>query len=335
MNKLLPVLLGVIALALGAALYHTMREADSLRAQLSELQAKSEAKLVERQAEVTRLQEQNEVFKSESTQLREKLATVAKSAANPSGADGTKGDGKKEDGNWMKGFTKMFNDPEMKKAMRSQQSFGVRMMYGDLAKELGLTTEEANLVLDLIVDRQMAVSSKTFGADGDASKLEANAAEAQKVAADYEAEMKNMLGDERMKKFQQYERTTGERMSLQQYQQSLASAGMPLDDGQRQSLLDIMVDERLKQPPSALEPGNKDVAGAMKAMQSGEAFDRMMTQQRELNQRVLTKARALLSADQTNALETAQKQFLDMQEMGMKMGKAMMSGGNTDGGAKK
>ena len=48
--------------------------------------------------------------------------------------------------------------------MRGQQGVGVRMMYGDLAKELGLTPDEANQVMELLIDRQMDASSKAMNA---------------------------------------------------------------------------------------------------------------------------------------------------------------------------
>ena len=65
----------------------------------------------------------------------------------------------------------------------------------------------------------------------------------------------------------------------------------------------------------------------MKAMRTGEGVEEAMAQQRALNQRVLARARTVLSADQTLAFEAAQKQMLEMQEMGIKMWKSGMGGG--------
>ena len=44
--------------------------------------------------------------------------------------------------NFMKGLAKMLTDPAMKKSMRSQQLIGIRMLYSDLAKQLGLSPQE-------------------------------------------------------------------------------------------------------------------------------------------------------------------------------------------------
>ena len=46
----------------------------------------------------------------------------------------------------------------------------------------------------------------------------------------------------------------------------------------------------------------------------------------QLQQRVFDRAHTVLTPDQMNAFETAQKAQLQMQEMGVKMGKAMFGG---------
>ena len=46
----------------------------------------------------------------------------------------------------------------------------------------------------------------------------------------------------------------------------------------------------------------------------------------QLQQRVFDRAHTVLTPDQMNAFETAQKAQLQMQKMGVKMGKAMFGG---------
>jgi hypothetical protein len=305
-------------------------EANALRDELSKSAAESKA-----------LKERNEALLAESEQLRTRIAslkteTPAAGATASNGADnaakGASADkGSDSKGGFMKGIAKMFSDPEMRKMMRGQQSMGVKMMYGDLAKELGLSTEQANEVMELLTDRQLDASAKAMaGMEGDADpgKLVANAEEAQKAVNDYDTKLKGVLGDDKMKKLNEYERTLGDRMAMQQYQQSFTASGVPLDEAQRTGLLQIMKEERLKGPANPLEPGNKDVAASMKALQSGEGFDQAIQSQRDLNQRVLARAHTVLTPDQMTAFETAQKAQMQMQEMGMKMGKAMFGGGD-------
>jgi uncharacterized protein YbaA (DUF1428 family) len=323
MHKTLSAFLAIAVVALATALFSQMGKVRDLRRQLAVQQAQAAKDLHTKQAEYVQLQERSEVFKRESEQLREKLAD----RTTPAPATTEPGSAKKDSGDFMKGMAKMFTDPEMKKVMRSQQAMVVKMSYGDLTKELGLSPDEANLIFDLLAERQMSMASKAMGAAAGDGDPDAAGAEAKTSKEAFDAELKNILGDERMKKFEAFEKTVGERMILQQYQQSMAASGTPLDETQRKNLLGIMTEERIKQPAGPFDPGNKDVSAAMKAMRTGEGMDDAMKQQREFNQRVLARARTVLSADQTNTFEAAQKQMLDMQEMGIKMWKSGMMGG--------
>ena len=330
----LPFLLA--ALICAAVLIAEEQRIGSLRQSLAQLQKDATAAQEQMNtdaAALKKLRERSTALASESEQLREHL-TEAKAAAPDAAAGATAaGAGAKKDdpqAGWMKGMAKMFKDPEMKKMMRTQQSMGVRMIYGDLAKELGLSSGEADKVIELLADRQMDASERAMvamdDAEKDPAKLEQAGKDAQKVMTDYEEKLKAALGPEKKAKLDEYERGIGDRMAMQQYQGSFAAAGQPLDDTQRAGLLQIMKEERMKTPAGPLDPGNKDVAAAMKAMQSGDALEKSLETQRQLQQRVFDRAHTVLTPDQMNAFETAQKAQIQMQEMGVKMGKAMLGG---------
>ncbi len=318
----------------------------ALRQNLAQLQKEAAAlqdQMNQDAAELKKLHERNEALAAESEQLRGRLAEVKTGtsevgvavggAGAGAGAGAAAGEGKADEtGAWMKGVAKMFKDPEMKKVMRTQQGMGIRMMYGDLAKELGLSPTEADKVMELLADRQMDASEKAMkamdGAEKDPAKLAQAGQEAQQAVTDYDAKLTAALGPAKMAKLNEYERTLGDRMAMQQYTASFSAAGQPLDDSQRAGLLKIMTEERMKAPAGPLDPGNKDVAASMKAMQTGEDLEKSIETQRQLQQRVFDRAHAVLTPDQMNAFEAAQKQQLQMQEMGIKMSKAMFSGGD-------
>ena len=340
-TKSLPILLAVLVCT--AVLIAEEQRIGALRQSLAQVQKDSAAAQEQMNldaAELKKLRERNAALASESEQLRAHLAdakagvpeAAATAAGTGAGATASGAGAAKTDDKmgWMKGVAKMFKDPEMKKMMRTQQSMGVRMMYGDLAKELGLSTAEADKVIELLADRQMDASEKAMAtmddAEKDPAKLEQAGKDAQQVMTDYEAKLTAALGPEKKAKLDEFERGIGDRMALQQYQGSFAAAGQPLDDTQRAGLLQIMKEERMKTPAGPLDPGNKDMAAAMKAMQSGDALEKSLETQRQLQQRVFDRAHTVLTPDQMNAFETAQKAQLQMQEMGVKMGKAMFGG---------
>ncbi len=330
----LPFLLA--ALVCAAVLIAEEQRIGGLRQSLAQLQKDTTAaqeQMNRDDAELKKLRERSTALASESEQLREHL-TEAKAAAPDAaaGATAASAGAKKDDpqAGWMKGMAKMFRDPEMKKVMRTQQSMGLRMMYGDLGKELGLSTADTDKLLELIADRQMDASEKAMasidGAEKDPAKLAQAGQDAQQVVADYEEKLKALLGPEKMTKLNEFERTMGDRMALQQYSGSFSAAGQPLDATQRTGLLQIMKEERLKTPAGPLDPGSKDVAASMKAMQSGDALEKSLETQRQLQQRVFDRAHTVLTPDQMNAFAEAQKAQLQMQEMGVKMGRAMFGG---------
>lgn len=341
MNKNSLVLLAVIVLGFGSFIFmqsKTQGELDrviaSMRRSMTELTAQNDRD----RAEIQKLRAQIDVYKTEAEALRKKIAaapvTPAEGAAKLPAAAAPAESGKSEDaGGFMKGIAKMWKDPEMKKMMRSQQAMGIRMMYGDLAQELGLSPDEASQVMELLTDRQLAMAAdgmEAFNDMSDPKKMEEMGKTIAAKREEHDQQIKAVLGEERMKKLADYERTMGDRMQMQQLQMTMSASGAPLGDKERQGLLDIMKDERLKTPPSVFDPANKDVAAQMKAVQSGEGVDAMIQSTQDFNQRVLTRARTVLSPDQMNAFESAQKQQLEMMQFGMKMGREFLKGGAKD-----
>lgn len=342
MNKLPLTLAVVIALGLGGVLVAQWQSKATLQRAVASLQR--EVQLLKTQSEkdhrlIAELTAKNDVYKNESESLRQNLA--AGGGDSPTGAagksvaptDGAAKEGEKSEGGpggFMKGVAKMFTDPEMKKAMRGQQSMMVRMMYADLAKELGLAPEEANQLIELLTERQMGMAARSMELMGDggadAKKLEESGKSINASRKEYDAQINALLGEERAKKFTEYERTIGDRMQMQQVQQAFTASGVPLQDSQRDGLMAIMKEERLKTPASPFEASNKDVTAQMKALQNGDAVDKAMQQTQDFNTRVLTRARTVLTPEQINAFEAAQKQQLDMMQLGMKMSREMFKG---------
>lgn len=331
MNKTLPVILVLAVLGLGAGFAYQHQQTAALQEQLARLQAELTAardQSARELAESQRLKEKVESYKAATAQLETRNKELAASGPAPAAAPAEAQ--KKEGGGFQGMMKKMFTDPEMKKVMRSQQAMGVQMMYGDLAKELGLAPDDARLVMDLLVDRQMGMAGESMKLLGGDTKEGADLEESGKQIAaskeEYDKQLEGILGKDGLAKLNDYERTIGERMQIQQYRQAFSATGTPLEEPQAAGLLAIMKEERLKQPPSPLEPGNRDVGAAMKAMQSDETLDKLMTSQEDLNRRVLTRARTVLSPDQMTQFEKIQKQQTDLQKMGMKMGREFLKG---------
>jgi hypothetical protein len=311
----------VVVLALGGWLFAERQNARDLQRQLALAREESQ-----RQADASR--SEVEVI----AQLEARKGE--KPDAGNSGDTAAAPEAKKETAaNALGGFGKMISkfltDPKMREAMRPQQMMGVKMLYGDLAKELGLAPDKANQVMEILADRQMAMTSRGVAALGDdatSGTLEDAAADVTDTRDEFDEQLKGLLGEDGFAKLSEYERTAGERFALNQYKQSFSASGLPLNDAQSDQLLSIMKQERLNQPPSPFDPGGRDIGGALKAIQSDEAINAAMSNQEAMNRRVLSRSREVLTPDQMAQFEQIQKQQLDMVKMGAQMGRAFLKG---------
>jgi hypothetical protein len=233
----------------------------------------------------------------------------------------------------MQGIAKMFGSEEGKKMMRAQMAMGIKMQYGGLAKELNLDPKVADQVLALLGDRQAAMSEATFsamkgGAIDDAGG-KAIAATAESLKKEYDEKLRAVLGDGGMTQLAEYERTVSDRAMLSLHEQQFAAAGAPLDPAQRDGLIQIMKEERLKTPASVFDgSGKSDPAKAFSAMSDDAAVEKWIAQEEDYQRRVLQAAPQTLNPDQVSALQQSFKQQLEMQRFGVKMGKEMFKGGS-------
>jgi hypothetical protein len=333
MNKSASFIFLFLTIAFGAFAIYEYQQAEHLRDLVDQMKkdaagAREEADT--QTAELRKLKEQTRSQKVAITQLeaRNKELASAEPATPANAAPGTASDESKDDkGGFLKGFAKMFTDPKMKEAMRAQQAAGINLIYADLARELGLSPDEARQVLALLADRQLDLAGKSMTAMSkggtDSATLAAAGKENEAAKKSYDEQLKAVLGDEKFAKFQEYEKTIGERYALDQIQKQLTAGGTPLEANQTQGLLAIMREERARTPNA---PAPTDTAAQMKMMQSDEGVNSWLKTQEDFNRRVLDRARTVLSPDQILAFEAAQKQQIDLQRMGVQMSREMFKG---------
>lgn len=238
----------------------------------------------------------------------------------------------------MSGFAKMFQSEDGKKMLRSQTAMVVKMQYADLAKKLNLSPQETELVMGLLSDRQVAGAADGFAAFSgetmDEAKLKAAGEKATASRTEHDAKLKAALGEERFKELESYDRTIGERMMMTQLEPQFTSAGTPLEPAQKNQLIQIMTDERLKSPKTAFDPSNKDPGAVFNALKDDAMVDQWMQGEQDFQRRVLQAATKTLSPDQINTLQQGFQQQSEMQKFGLKMSREMFKGGGkTDGAA--
>jgi hypothetical protein len=314
----------VAAVLLGGVIYFEEHRISELRKQIGVHQsraAEQTGNVSRLNADVDDLNRQLKDSKALTEQLQDRLGKGSAGAV-----DATANAGAKEEGGakWMKGLAKMFTDPEMRKSMRSQQMIGIRMMYGDITKELGLSPQDTEQLLELLTDRQMDMAAAGMQSlDPNDPNQANNKDRLAENAKRYEDQIKAVLGEDKFKSLKSYEASMGDRFMLQQFEGQFGAAGAPLEANQKQQLLDLMREERAKTPSDLNLANSSNPGKQMEALRNPETMNQFMASQEAFQKRVLERSRQFLNADQVGALEKVNQQQLELLKMQMKMSKEM------------
>ena len=216
----------------------------------------------------------------------------------------------------------MLKDPEMRKAMEQQQRMGMDMVYGGLMKQLQLPPEQEKKFKDLLLAQQMENLSQAGAMfDGDATDRAKVAQELATKRMENEEKIKELLGEEKFAEYQDYNQTMGERMMLEQFARSTE-----ISPEQNAQLLAIMREEKKNMQINLGNQAMDPTQDWQAVLASEDATERLFSQQREVNQRVLERAGQVLSSEQMEKFSEALKSQAAMQEAGMKMAQQMFGG---------
>ena len=346
MNKKVVIFSVLIALAFGAvcALLWQQLRSTRQREQAAAVAARAEAELratredrfneVERERERVGLQ--NKELAALTTTLR---ASEAQQASNVTAltrrikagltntAGGGEGDTAAEGGI---NLARMMKDPAMKEMMRVQQKAAMKTMYAPMFKELGISGDQQKKLTDLIIEAQMGSMENAGDLFGGNAESKTNAintvVEQQKKMNE---EIKSLLGPEKYAEYEDYQKSLGDRVVLNQFQQASAGTETALRDDQLKSMVRLMKEEREKVPPVISEDPTKTADSLSKLMNS-EMMEQQFKWQEEFDKRVFERAGKVLTADQLKEFAEFQEQQSSMQKLGLKMAKEMF-GGNKEG----
>ncbi len=227
----------------------------------------------------------------------------------------------------MKGFGKalgqMMKDPEMKRMIREQQKVVLDMTYGGLFEELGLSEEEIDTFKDLLLDKQMSGMELGMSLmEGDIDELQRQEI-GEKIKQEQEkvdSEIKEFLGHDGFAIYEEYSKTIGERMMVDQFKRQPAISDNPLEAWQEDELIQAMVEERKTfQFTTDFEDPNNMNSGRFPK----EQMDTYLREKEELDGRIFERAHAILTPEQLEAFKATQTQQLKLMEMGMRMATEM------------
>jgi hypothetical protein len=318
-------LLLAATISLGAFSWHQKNQLAQMQTQLAnaqnQLKEKSEADeqiaRVERKSKILQdtLAETSKFAAEKSKQaeqLQQSLAAAKTNGANP--------------------FADMFKDPKMKELIKSSQKAFMGPMldkqYAALFQQLGLTPEQTATLKDLLQKKMLV------GADAGMSMMDGSLDASQRMELakqikgktdEYDAQIKQFLGDENYQMFQAYEKTTPDRMTVSQFSDQLSGGDTALNADQQQQLIQMMSDERNGFKWTTDYNNKNTLNGDFTSMFSEDKINQFMKEKEQLDQQILVRARQILTAEQLASFQQFQTSQRELQIAGMKMAAQMFA----------
>lgn len=223
----------------------------------------------------------------------------------------------------LAGFAGMVKNPAMRDMIRAQQKGHMDMIYGALFKYLQFSGGDLDALKALLLDRQMALVDLSLGMMDSAATPASRKAAADRikeVTADYDARIKEFLGDENYAVYQSFEATQPDRMQVTLYKGTLNAADA-LTEEQEDNLIRAMHDARTNFSFSVAGFGDKQ--GMDPEQLTPELISKLLAEQAKLQEQYTVRAATILTPSQLEQFKASQKQQQAMQEMGMKMAAKM------------
>ena len=328
MKNITIVVLLAVSIALGALTIHQKNQLAQMQTQLAsvqnQLKKKSEADEKTMFAESRAKMLQNALTETAAAageqskqvaQLQKSLVATKTNGANPFGE-----------------MSKMFKDPKMKEMIKSSQKMFMGPMidkqYAALFQQLNMTPEQAATLKDLLQKKMLA------GADAGMSMMDGSLDAAQRAdltkqiksaTDDYDAQLKQFLGDENYPAFQGYEKTVPDRMTVSQFSDQLAGGASPLSNDQQQQLAVAMNDARTSFKWTTDYNNKNPPNGDYASMFSEDKINQFTSEKERFDQQFLTRAQQILTPEQAMAFQQFQTAQRELQIMGMKMAANMFA----------
>ena len=190
---------------------------------------------------------------------------------------------------------RLMNDPEFRRALRSQQRVNLEDQFHDLPKVLGLSSEQTDRLFDLLAEQQVRIHDARW-LKPEAGKTVFDAYE--EARAKNQVELASFLGPSNMIRYQEFRATLESRIEVTSVRNELARGPEPLRENQVDSMIAVVNPElqRLKQELRELDP--------LKPPGTDPATDGKRSELTiATNQRILDAARPILTSEQLAGLE--------------------------------
>jgi hypothetical protein len=229
----------------------------------------------------------------------------------------------------------LMRDPAYRSAMIEQQKNSMRTFQRGLQRELGLSDEQYERVLELQAEQQLRgqdVTEPYLFTEGPADPAAAQAA-AQEQARKYqelqqrnENELSALLGEQKYRAYQEYQRTLGARSEVNQLNVALAEAGVPLREDQMKPMIRAIQEsnDQLSRDMSQMSQNVFFGQSAVGVITTADAAPpdwqkRQFDVMREHQKRIREAASRVLDDEQLEILASQQEEGVRMRESQIRM----------------
>ncbi len=271
------------------------------------------------QKEVTKLTQTVKELKGEGVLLSKPTGSIPGTLAQAAGkgmsdASGVAREKKNGLGDMV---SQMMSDPRMQEMIQAQHKTMIEKMYGPFFKELGLKPEEIEAVMNVLLDSQAPDIKKAMTLlNGTEEEKKRNAQEMSDQHRQAEEKIKQLLGEEKYSKYQEYQKSLPSRMSVDQFKQELVARNLSLTEAQEKQLLQAVQEESQKGMENLSPSTTPGIPN------SPEMVKALMDKRHEACQRIVDRAGSFLSSEQAASLASFYERQVNMEEMSMQfMGK--------------
>src|SRR6266404_4101488 len=323
-------ILVAIAVIFGGLYFRENRKAHNAEDTISDLQGSVtdlQAQLGQQEAKAASLQTRLKNTRERAVAKAEEVSQLKQTITNRADTDAKD---KNPMAAMVKGVGEMFKNPEMKEFVKSQQKTVLSGMldktYAPFFAQLGLNTEQSASLKDLVLNKSLVdagAGMEMMSGEMDATHRTAIFEQAKKEKDAIEAQIKQMLGDDNFKQYEDYQKSMPDRMSIGMFKDQQASGTAPLTPDQEAQLVQVMSDERQKFKFTTDFSDQSKLASDLAGNFTKEKMDQFLQEQEQLNQQYMSRAQSVLSTDQLGSYGKFLTNQLGMQKFGLQMASKM------------
>ena len=318
------------AVVLGGLYLRENRKVHKAESTIADLQTnvtELEARLGQQETRAASLQTRLKTTRERAVAKAEEVSQLKQTITN-------RGDADAKDKNpmaaMMKGVGEMFKNPEMKEFVKSQQKTVLSGMldktYAPFFAQLGLTTEQSAALKDLVLNKSLVdagAGMEMMSGEMDATNRAQIFEQAKKEKDVIDGQIKQMLGDDNYKQYEDYQKSIPERMTIGMFKDQQASGAAALTPDQEAQLVQVMSDERQKFKFTTDFSDQSKLTSDLAGNLTKEKMNQFLQEQEQLNQQYMSRAQSVLSAEQLGSYGKFLTNQLGMQKFGLDMASKM------------